>query len=297
MSRQTEKALLQLQKAMDGKDFQSEEEINVFMDEFIQKYNSNLEKGIEKDAYYYLDLAQDAFEEKEIIRYAKKALKLDPYCLDAELILAQMKAHDIESLGKNMEKVIKKGEEQLKERGIDMEENMGSFYGILETRPYMRVRKEYLDLLIEQGRFRHALCEAEEHLRLCENDNLGVRYVLMALYCYFEEEEKAKTLFERYEEDTAFMLLPLAGLYYKMGNMKKMKTYIRRLNNRNRDLLGALDLLMNPDEQREVIEEIVSAEMYAPFSVEEVVLAFFESPFIYMSMSAFFDAVYNEVNV
>ena len=43
----------------------------------------------------------------------------------------------------------------------------------------MRVRKEYLELLITQGRYRHAICEAEELIRLNENDNLGVRYTLM----------------------------------------------------------------------------------------------------------------------
>lgn len=189
-------------------------------------------------------MAQNTYDSKEAIRYAQKALKLDPYCLDAELIIAQTKSGDMEELKKNIEKVIHKGEEQLAERDISMDTDAGSFYGLLETRPYMRVRKEYLELLIAQGRYRHAIHEAEEIIRLNENDNLGVRYTLMALYSYFAEEDSAKTLFAKYPEDSAFMLLPLIALYYKMENDKKMKSYIRKLKNRNPQLPEALELII-----------------------------------------------------
>ncbi|MBQ1171050.1 MAG: hypothetical protein IIX48_00425 [Lachnospiraceae bacterium] len=86
-------------------------------------------------------------------------------------------------------------------------------------------------MLITQGRYRHAILEAEELIRLNENDNLGVRYILMALYSYFDDE----------------------------------------------------------------MEEILCAPMYRPFSVEEVVLAFSESMFLYMPMNGFLDRLYEEV--
>lgn len=41
------------------------------------------------DVYDYLEMAQNAYDVKETIRYAQKALKLDPYCLDAEMMIAQ----------------------------------------------------------------------------------------------------------------------------------------------------------------------------------------------------------------
>ena len=120
----------------------------------------------------------------------------------------------MEELKKNMEKVIRKGEEQLAQRDISMEEDADSFYGLFETRPYMRVRKEYLGLLIIQGRYRHAVLEAEE-------------------------------LFDKYPEDSAFMLLPLIALYYKMENNKKMKSYIRKLKNKNPQLQEAIEMFMD----------------------------------------------------
>ena len=75
----------------------------------------------DNDAYDYLEMAQNTFDAKEAIRYAQKALKLDPYCLDAELIIAQAKSNDMEELKKNMEKVIRKGEEQFAQRNISKE--------------------------------------------------------------------------------------------------------------------------------------------------------------------------------
>ena len=294
MSRETERVFRELHKAMEGKDFKSETEINDFMNEFMQAHNANVGKKKGNDAYDYLEMAQNTFDAKEAIRYAQKALKLEPYCLDAELIIAQAKSNDMEELKKNMEKVIRKGEEQLAQRNISKEEDAGSFYGLFETRPYMRVRKEYLGLLITQGRYRHAILEAEELIRLNENDNLGVRYILMALYSYFEDECKAKELFDKYPEESAFMLLPLIALYYKMENNKKMKSYIRKLKNRNPQLQEAIEMIIDAADDDEM-EEILCAPMYRPFSVEEVVLAFSESMFLYMPMNGFLDRLYEEV--
>lgn len=290
MSRETERIFTELHKAMAEQNLQDGAETQEFINQFIQQYNENAGETRELDAYDYLELAQDSFDPKAVIRYAQKALKLDPYCLDAELMIAQAKADTLENLKKNIEKVILKGEEQLAQRNISKDTDAGSFYGILETRPYMRVRKEYLDLLITQGRYCHAIREAEEMLRLNENDNLGVRYLLMALYVHFEDADNAQALFEKYQEDTAFMLLPLIALMYKMENVKKMKSYVIKLKNRNPHLAEALEMLMDDDEK---VDEISQATMYQPFSLEEVVLAFSEASFVYCSMNGFLDMLYD----
>lgn len=294
MSKETERVFNELHKKMQGEVFESEEEANEFISEFINQYNTSASDKKEKSVYDYLEIAQTSGDATESIYYAQKALSLDPYCLDAELVIAQAKSEDMEALKKNMEGVIRKGEEQLKEKNISMEEDAGSFYGLFETRPYMRVRKAYLDLLIVQGRYRHAIREAEEMIRLNENDNLGVRYLLMALYSYFEEEEKAQALLNKYSEDTAFMLLPMIALYYKQENDKKMKSYVNRLRNKNPHLLEALEMFMEGADTEEM-EEILSWSMYRPFSMEEVVLALSEEMFLYIPMNGFLDRLYEEV--
>lgn len=296
MSKETERIFKEMHKALEEQEIKNDEQMRTFVDKFIQDYNNKLNKEHPMDSYDYLEMAQSAISDKEAIKYAQKALKLDPYCLEAELVIAQAKAMDSESFKKNMEKVIKKGEEQLQERGIDKKEDAGGFYGILETRPYMRVRKAYVELLIAQGRFRHAMQEAEELLELCETDNLGVRYLLMALYCYFEDESKATKLIQKYEENSAFMILPLIALYYKLENEKRMKKYMIKLQNSNVELKEALELLMNSEINSNIIDEILSEEMYKPFSLQEVVLAFSEASFLYMPMEELLLRLYKECN-
>lgn len=293
MSKESERVFRELQKAMAGNNFENDDQANEFISNFMQEYNNKVGKNRQPDSYDYLEMAENAITEEEAVKYAQKALKLDPYCLDAEMIIAQTKSDTIDELKKNIEKVINKGELQLSERGISKEANAGDFYGILETRPYMRIRKSYLELLIEQGRFRSAVMEAEELLHLCENDNLGVRYTLMALYSYFEDEDKALELIQKYKEDSAFMVLPLIALYYKKDDSKKMRSYITKLKKRNPDIQEALDIIMSGNEDE--IFEITSAGMYRPFSMEEVVLAIVECQYLYMTMPHFLMRLYDEV--
>lgn len=292
MSQKTEKIFSELQKAMKDQNLANEEQANAFINQFIKEYNDSLDNDQSLDSYDYLQMAQTADTDEEVIKYARKALKLNPYCLDAELVIAHAKSETIDDFKKNLEKVIQKGEKQLIERNISMEEDAGYFYGILETRPYMRVRKAYLEILLEMGQFGRAVNEAEELLRLCDSDNLGVRYTLMALYSYFEQEEKALALYQKYKEDTAFMLLPLIALYYKMDQTRKMRTYLSKLKNKNPNIREALEIIMSGDEEE--LSEYEYMDMYRPFSVEEAILAVLEAPYLYLSMHHFLSRIYLE---
>ncbi len=293
MSQKTEKIFSELQKAMKDQTLENEEQVNAFINQFMKEYNDSLDNHQSLDSYDYLQMAEEADTEEEAIKYARKALKLNPYCLDAELIIAHAKSETIDDFKKNLEKLIQKGEKQLAERNISMEEDAGHFYGILETRPYMRIRKAYLEVLLEMGRFGRAVNEAEGLLQLCESDNLGVRYTLMALYSYFEEEGKALELYRKYKEDTAFMLLPLIALYYKMDDSRKMRTYISKLKNKNPDVQEALEIIMSGDEEE--LAKFESMRMYRPFSVEEVILATSEASYLYLPMNHFLLRIYTEM--
>ena len=76
----------------------------------------------------------------------------------------------------------------------------------------------------------------EELLRLCEGDNLGIRYALMHLYAYFENEDGALALHKKYDEyEESQMLFPLAVLYYKKADFEASLQYLRRLAKANKD--------------------------------------------------------------
>jgi len=296
MSRETERFFREFAKATEGKKFKGEEEIQEYMEKFMKEYKESVEKEDRPfDAFDYLEMAEDAINGKEAIHYAKKALELDPYLLDADLIIAHEKSHNTEEFKKKLKALIKKGEIRLLEQGISKEEDEGSFYSIHETRPYMRLRKEYVDILIAQGKFRLAISEIEEMIRLNESDNLGLRYILVALYSYFEDEDRAVALYKKYTEDTAFMLLPLIALYYKMEDDKKMRTYIRKLKKWNPEVLKALELFIDENEDGEKeIEDIVFSTKYRLASAEEVVLAIMQSSFLYVPMNEFVERMVRE---
>lgn len=294
MSYGIERFFKEFTKATEGENLNDQEAMQERMDKFTKEYFETMDKKDRPlDAFDYLEMAEDAANGKEAIRYAKKALELDPYLLDAELIIAEEKSYSAEEFEKQLKAIIKKGETQLLEQGISKEENEGDFYGLHETRPYMRMRKEYADLLISQGKFRLSISEIEDIIRLNESDNLGMRYMLMALYSYFEDEDKALALYKKYEEDSAFMLFPLIALYYKKEDDKQMRMHIRKLKRSNPDVLKALKLFMDED-GREKIEDIAYSTACRPTSMEEVVLALTQSAFLYVPMNDFMDKLYRE---
>lgn len=101
------------------------------------------------------------------------ALRRSPLCADAfNLLAAIYPEHATELFTRGMIA----GELALgPDRFAEME---GEFWGFLETRPYMRARAGLAAALQRAGRTDEAITHWRELLRLCPNDNLGVRYTL-----------------------------------------------------------------------------------------------------------------------
>ncbi len=125
-----------------------------------------------------------------------------------------------------LEKLIKSENKKLKKKGYF--DDMGYFYTIYETRPYIRLRYAYMRHLSKMGKLSLAVGEAEEIIKLNINDNMGVRYWLMKLYALLENLESAENLHNRYNDDSSVhFLLPLSVLYYKLDQMKKAQKYLQ----------------------------------------------------------------------
>ena len=224
-----------LQEFLKNNNVKSIDEANEKIQEFIEKYNNNeieYENTPLDDAYEILEEAQYAANEKAAIKLAKKAYEMSPECFDA--ILFQC---DLEKNAKKRMKLLNEGLEFEKNRLTKQKyfdkENIGIFYGIFETRPYIRglvIKAEYL---LEEGKLRQAANICKEVLTLNENDNLGARYLLMAIYATLEEEKDMLDLYKKYPEEDLEMLFPLFALYYKIGNDKKAKEYLNRIDKCN----------------------------------------------------------------
>ena len=108
-------------------------------------------------------------------------------------------------------------------------ENIGNFWLILETRPYMRARDRKIATLLKLGRYSEAINECEELLKLCNSDNMGIRYILVALYSFLEKFEECENLYKKFNDDSIFMVFPMAIMYFKKGDYKN--EIIKRQNN------------------------------------------------------------------
>ena len=255
MSRDSEKVLKELQKFLDAhaEDTENEADVDALAERFFAEYNLKCKEQKEsapETADDYLDLAEQVTSKKKRVEYLHKALELEPDNLDARLQLILRTAEQPDERRLALQELLDAADKQMEKSGA-FKEYAGEFWTAFETRPYMRVRYTYFDVLISCGMMRRAIDEGQRLLELCENDNLGVRYQLMHLYAYMEDEMHALALhkqFDSYEETQ--MLLPLAVLYYKLNQFDKAEDCIKRLAKANK---GTSDLIRTTIQVRDMV--------------------------------------------
>ena len=292
MSRETENLLKELQRFMDSHadEIKSEDDANALAEQFLAEYD---QKCVEQKDHApetaddYLDLAEQAASKKKHMEYLRKALELEPDNLDARLqMITCTTEHHLDEQLLALQELLELAEKQMKKAGAFKEYN-GQFWTVPETRPYMRVRYTYFDVLISCGMMRQAINEGQRLLELCESDDLGVRYQLMHLYVFVEDEMHALALhkqFDSYEETQ--MLLPLAVLYYKLNQFDKAEDYIKRLAKANKDAKKFLRAAAR-DELDDYIDEL-NPYGYQPFTMEELLDELMRSSYLFDSVPYFF---------
>ncbi len=215
-------------------DAKDEKEMNEKLQEFFQKYNAGeikYENTILDDAYELLEKAENAKSKTQAIKYAKEAYDMCHDCFDAVLFLSQLENNPLKRW-KLLDEGLKFEKDKLEKEGY-FKNNIGRFYGILETRPYIKGLYAKANYLILDGKIKQARDVCKEILKLNESDNTGARYLLMAIYAYLEEENDLLELYKKYSEENLEMLFPLFVLYYKQGNDTKAKEFLDRINKAN----------------------------------------------------------------
>ena len=156
----------------------------------------------------------------------------------------------------------------LEEENIVSDKDIGNYYGICETRPYMRTRNLYIRTVIELGRYKEALEHCKEMVKLSENDNLGVRYTLIRLYTMLEEFDKVQEVYKYYGDDRLSMSLPLAISYYKKADYRKCKSLLKKIDSYNHYII---DYITNENGRYNHIDEIFkNSDLYGLGTPEEV---------------------------
>ena len=264
------------------------------MEQFMKEYKAGLaarktplESGEPVDADYYMELADNAPSMKKRMEYLQKAIELEPDNVDAQCALIMCSSEDKpHECMKAIEELILKETGRLRQEGYF--DSVGDFWEISETRPLLRVHVCYLDGLIEMGMMHRAIDEAKEILKLCKSDRLGIRYRLMHLYAYLEDELHAVALYKQFGEcnDTP-MLFPLALLYYKIGDEEKAEEYLLRLAANNKDTKKFMTDYVHKKVKAK--DEILDSDIYGcrPNTYDEFLVEMSEYHFLFIASPVF----------
>ena len=228
-----------LKEFLEKSNAKNEEELNEALGEFLEKYNDGeieYESTPLDKAYELLEEAENAKTEKEARRLAKLAFETSNACFDAKMFLADLEDNSLKS-NKILNEGLEFEKKRLEKEGYFDKENIGIFYGIFETRPYMRGLYLKASNLSNEGKYKKAIEVCKEILRLNNNDNMGARYLLMALYAVIEDEKSMLSLYKKYKENNLEMLFPLFALYYKKEDDVNAKKYLDMINKCNKDFV------------------------------------------------------------
>jgi tetratricopeptide (TPR) repeat protein len=162
------------------------------------------ETGLAKQVAEAQEVMYRAWEESNParrIKLAHDALKISPDCADAYVLLAEEEADTIQRALELYQKGVSAGRRTLGEGYF--KENAGYFWGLLETRPYMRAMEGKASCLWQMGRRQEALEIYNEMLRLNPGDNQGIRYALADLLLAMEREADLAKLLRQYKDDAS----------------------------------------------------------------------------------------------
>lgn len=208
----TEKDLKKLMELIGSQGFQSADEIEGFMDGLVGQSLDDLPGTADDAKSRSEDLVYEAYEQPkaQAKKTIKKALELDPYNVDAYCYLAGIEPK-LELARDLFAKAVEVGELSL--GATFMKENVGFFWGLIETRPYMRAKAGLADCLLAQGEIDGAIEIYEDMLELNPSDNQGIRYLLSTLLLGKDDLTSFEAFIGKSEDEDCAVWLYNKALY------------------------------------------------------------------------------------
>ncbi|MBI3946534.1 MAG: hypothetical protein HY321_11490 [Armatimonadetes bacterium] len=139
---------------------------------------------------------------KRRVELAREALAISPDCADAYVLLAEEAATTAEEACDLYRQGVEAGERVLGPEMLEEEEE-GHFWGMLETRPYMRARAGLARCLWLLGRHDEATAHWRDLLRLNQGDNQGNRHFLISALLQEGRREEARQLLAAYPNEVS----------------------------------------------------------------------------------------------
>jgi tetratricopeptide (TPR) repeat protein len=183
----------------------------------IIDFEDRISSDIDKASELVWD-AGDTGDDDGRLSLIKEALKIDPDCTDAYNVLG----YDEKDRGKRLEyfsKAVESFKNRYNQKFID--ENTGAFWGILETRPYMRALLGYGKCLWDSGKTKEAIEIYNEMLTLNPSDNQGIRYKLVTWLFIIDDLNGVRKLLKKYKKDISACMMFSALLLKILENKER----------------------------------------------------------------------------
>jgi hypothetical protein len=148
-------------------------------------------------------LVYRAFEERDEqrrVELAKEALDICPDCADAYVLLAEHAKSRKEALHL-YEQGVAAGERALGPETFRRQ--AGFFWGLLETRPYLRAKLGLAHSLWTAGRRDEAVQHLQDMMRLNPGDNQGIRYTLAGFLLFLDRDDDLARLLQQYPDEAS----------------------------------------------------------------------------------------------
>jgi tetratricopeptide (TPR) repeat protein len=232
--RTMEKSLADMGRLLSEREFDSVDEMNAFVQDALASGtvgSGGARTSLEKAQ----DIMYDAWEAagSQRIKLARKALSVSEDCADAYVLLAEEAARSLEEATRFYEQGVQAGERAL---GPDaFEEDVGHFWGLLETRPYMRARAGLGQCLWMLGKHQEAIDHFWDLLRLNPNDNQGLRDALINWLLETGDNEGAQKLLDQYAEDgmATWLYSRALLLFWQEGASEKATAHLQEALSHN----------------------------------------------------------------
>ncbi|MEQ1552900.1 MAG: hypothetical protein ABL929_01910 [Ferruginibacter sp.] len=209
-------------RMLQKQNFKSESEVQDFIKNYKQNIDSNTlpqyELTIEEQAQDMVFAASE-LPPKKAQEKIKEALLLNPDCIEAHEFLG-LKEKDIRKAVFHFEDGINIGRRIF--FGEKYNKYKGHFWGIHETRPFMRCLQHYAGCLFGLLKTNECVAIYEEMLALNPNDNQGVRDLFFVRILELNDFEKYKKYEKIYNTDvTAFAFYNSAlAAFLTLGDTK-----------------------------------------------------------------------------
>jgi tetratricopeptide (TPR) repeat protein len=242
---QLEKDLEKLYDFMDQQNFQSIEELQAFMDQMTGRKIDEIvprKKGPKNKKEQSAELLDDAYETPapaKARKLARRAVELDPDNADAYIFLADLESDPAKALS-YYEQAMAAGRRRIGEE--DFQEMKGHFWGIHETRPFMRAKAGYAGCLYLLGRHDESITQYEEMIELNPGDNQGVRYFFASLLVQLGKWEAYEALARQYQDEGSAMWLYTYAIsvFKREGASARAEQALKRAFQANQHVVGFL---------------------------------------------------------